>query len=120
MPEGIAWMVESVALTPDNSSVTISKKKAYEPWGLTNLFEASKIAAKGHILYIHKQRVLPPRIMDVSDLFQENIEGDTGKSTPVSDIPVESVDSDKQQNEVQSRSKPTDKDVKVSSKLHRR
>jgi len=34
--------------------------------------------------------------MGVSDLFQENIEGDTEKSTPVSDIPVETVDSNKQ------------------------
>jgi hypothetical protein len=58
--------------------------------------------------------------MDVSDLFQENTEGDTGKSTPVSDIPVESVDSNKQQSEVQSRLKPANNNVKVSSRLRRR
>jgi hypothetical protein len=58
--------------------------------------------------------------MDVSDLFQENIEGETGKSTPVSDIPVESVESNKRKSEVQSRLKPSDKDVKISSRLHRR
>ena len=112
MPEDTAWMLESVAVTPDNSSMTASKKKAHAAWGLTAFFEATQIAAKGHILYIPTQRVSPPRIMDVSDLFQENIEGDTSKSTPVSDIPVESVELDKKPIEVQSRSKPTDKIVK--------
>jgi hypothetical protein len=48
------------------------------------------------------------------------MEGETGKSTPVSDIPVESVDSNKQQSEVQSSLKSTDKDVIISSRLRRR
>jgi hypothetical protein len=117
MPKDTTWMLESVALTPDNSSMTVSNKKAHEVWGLTALFETPQIAAKGHIFYIPTQRVSPTRIMDVSDLFQENTEGDTAQSTPDSDIPVESVDSNKQQIEVQSRSKPTDKDVQVSSRL---
>ena len=90
-------------LTPDNSSITASKRKAHEAWGLTALFEAPQIASKGHIFYIPTQTVSPSRIMDVSDLFQENTEGDTGKSTPVSYIPVESVDSNRQQTEVHSR-----------------
>jgi len=76
MPKDTAWMLESVALTPDNSSRTASKKKAHEEWGQTALFEAPQIAAKGHIFYIPTQRVSPPRIMVVSDIFQENIEGD--------------------------------------------
>ena len=114
-------MLESVALTPDKSSMTASQKKAHESWGLTALFEAPQIAAKGrNIFYIPTRRVSPPRIMDVSDLFQENIEGETGNSTPVSDIPVESVDSNKHQSEVQSRLKSTDKDVIISSTLRRR
>lgn len=116
-----AWMLESVALTPDKSSVTASQKKAHEVWGLTAVFEAPQIAAKGrNIFYIPARKVSAPRIMDVSELFQENIEGDTSKSTPVRDIPVESVDANKQQSEVQSRLKPTNKDVKVSSRLRRR
>ena len=117
MPKDTIWMLESVALTPDNYSMTASVKKAHEAWGLTALFEAPQTAAKGHIFYIPTYRVSPPKIVDVSDVFQESTEGDTGKSTPVSDIPVESVHSNKQQIEVQSRSKPTDKDVKVSSRL---
>jgi len=116
-----AWMLESVALAPDKSSMTASQKKAHESWGLTALFEAPQIAAKGrNIFYVPTRRVSPPRIMDVSDLFQENTEGETGKSTPVSDIPVESVDSNKHQSEVQSRLKSTDKDAIMSSRLRRR
>ena len=81
-------------------------------WSTTN-------SCKGtHLLHSHTDGVTP-RIVDMSDLFQENTEGDIGKSTPVSDIPVESVDSNKQQIEVQSRSKPTDKHVKVSNRLSR-
>lgn len=116
-----AWMLESVALTPDKSSVTASQKKTQEAWGLTALFETPQVAAKGrNIFYTPTRRVSAPRIMDVSDLFQEDIGGDSGKSTPVSDIRVESVDSNKQQNEVQSRLKPANKDVKFSSRLRRR
>jgi poly(A) RNA polymerase len=107
-----AWMLESVALTPDKSSSTRSQRKADEAWGLTALFEAPQVAAKGrNIFYIPTRRVPPPRIMDVSDLFQQN--------TSISDESAP-VGSGKRQSEVKDRIKPAAKVIEVSSRLHRR
>lgn len=115
-----AWLLESVALTPDKSSLTGSQKKADEAWGLTALFEAPKVASKGrNIFYIPTRRVSPPRIVDVSDLFQPNT-GVSDKSAPVIEVPVDSIGSSKQQSEMQDRIKPATKVIKVSSRLHRR
>jgi hypothetical protein len=113
-------MLESVALAPDKSSLTRSQKEAEEAWGLTALFEAPKVAAKGrNIFYVPTRRVSPPRIMDVSDLFQQNT-GVSDKSAPVIEVPVDSVGSSKQQSEMQERIKPATKVVKVSNRLRRR
>jgi hypothetical protein len=113
-------MLESVSLTPHKSSLTVSQNKADEAWGLTALFEAPQIAAKGrNIFYVPTQRVSPPRIMDVSNLFQQNTEDVGDKFVPNSEVPLDTVGSDKQQSKVQGRLKPS-KIVKVSGRLHRR
>jgi len=115
-----AWMLESVPLTPDKSSLTASKKKSDETWGLNALFEAPQLAAKGrNIFYIPTRRVSSPRIMAVSELFQQHTEGDGDKSPPDSEVPIDSVDSSKQQIEVQGRLKPA-KAIKASSRQRRR
>jgi poly(A) RNA polymerase len=115
-----AWMLESVTLTPDKSSLMRSQKKPDEAWGLTALFEAPQVAARGrNIFYIPTRRVSPPRIMDVSELFEENT-GVSNKSAHVSEIPIDSVGSSKQQSEVKDGTKPATKVIKVPSRLHRR
>ncbi|PNF22042.1 Poly(A) RNA polymerase, mitochondrial [Cryptotermes secundus] len=115
-----AWMLESVALTPEKSPLMASQKKADEAWGLTALFEAPNIASKArNIFYIPTRSVSPSRIVDVSDLFQQNT-GVSDKSAPVSEVPVDSIRSSKQQSEMQDGIKPGTKVIKVSNRLHRR
>jgi poly(A) RNA polymerase len=115
-----AWMLESVSLTPRKSSLTVSQKKGDEAWGLTALFEAPQSAAKGrNIFYVPTRKVSPPRIMDVSNLFQREAEDVDDKFVPNSEVSVDTVGSDKQHSEVQGRLKPS-KVVEVSSRLRRR
>jgi poly(A) RNA polymerase len=110
-----AWMLESVALTPDKSSLTQSQRKADDAWGLTALFETPQVAAKGrNVFYIPTRRVSPPRIMDVSDLFQQNA------SVSDESAPVDSVGSGKGQSEVKDRIKSPAKVIELSGRLHRR
>ena len=64
-----AWMLESVE--PSHSQ---------ESWGLNALFESPQLAAKGrNIFYVPSRRVVPPPIVDVSELFHE--EPDTKSPT---------------------------------------
>ncbi|XP_021941400.1 poly(A) RNA polymerase, mitochondrial isoform X1 [Zootermopsis nevadensis] len=115
-----AWMLESVSLTPHETSLTVSQKKADEAWGLTALFEAPQSAAKGrNIFYLPTQRVPPPRIMDVSNLFQQDTDEVGDSFVRDSAVPVNTLSSNKQQSEVQGRLKPS-KVAKVSRRVHRR
>jgi poly(A) RNA polymerase len=115
------WLLESVSLTPQKSPLTASQEKADEAWGLTAIFEAPQAAAKGrNIFYVPTRKVSPPRIMDVSDLFQQGTKEEVGdKFVPDSEVSVDTVVSSKRKSEVQGRLKPS-KAIEVSSRVRRR
>ncbi|KAJ9573451.1 hypothetical protein L9F63_009179, partial [Diploptera punctata] len=64
-----AWMLESAQLEHKEANQSDAS------WGLNALFESPNIAAKGrNIFYIPSRKVVPAKIVDVSEFFQEEPE----------------------------------------------
>ena len=78
-----AWMLESVQL--EQNKVNQSENS----WGLNALFESPQLAAKGrNIFYVPTRKVVPPRIVDISELFQEERESKSSSHKQVTVKPV--------------------------------